>query len=330
LAQNPVIREILRQGAKLPADVRRRYILAALETGRIESNFTNPAGGDADSQGWRQERASLYRDPRNLKDSVARFYQEAAQQDRGQKSYQLAADVQRPAKQFRGRYKTAASEALGLLAGTGTGNVPSPRIDLRTPVQSTPGVPAVAPIQQNMDMDARRAAAFSFLQAGGIKNPMAVQALASTITALRQQPAPPVSTVATSPGRVAVPLPKTSHGSGQASPTRGVGGPLLELFWQGPGGINVKDGNPEPQGFVSGHTDHVHVAAGRKSVVRIGKLAEQMGLHVGENPHFGGVSQGVHVKDSYHYKGEAIDVSSPDQKLMARFAHRVAKIYGVR
>jgi hypothetical protein len=79
LAKNPIIQEILRQGQRLPAKVRRRYILAALETGRIESNFTNPAGGDADSEGWRQERASLYRDPRNIKDSVARFYQEAAQ-----------------------------------------------------------------------------------------------------------------------------------------------------------------------------------------------------------------------------------------------------------
>lgn len=127
---NPVVSEILRQGRRLPVDrrTRKRRIKAALETGRIESNFTNPAGGDADSAGWRQERASLYADPTNVRKSVMRFYGEAAKLDRGQKSYQLAADVQRPAAQYRGRYKTASSEAESLLhggGGTGAGAAPS-------------------------------------------------------------------------------------------------------------------------------------------------------------------------------------------------------------
>jgi hypothetical protein len=38
-----------------------------------------------------------------------------------------------------------------------------------------------------------------------------------------------------------------------------------------------------------------------------------MGLHVGENPHFGGVTP-VHVQGSYHYKGEAIDVSGDPRR----------------
>jgi hypothetical protein len=103
---------------------------------------------------------------------------------------------------------------------------------------------------------------------------------------------------------------------------------LLELFWQGHNGINVKNGQVEPQGFVSGHTDHVHVAAGPNTIISLGKLAQQMGLHVGENPHFGGVHP-VHVNGSYHYKGEAIDVSG-DPALMAAYAHRVARMFRAR
>jgi hypothetical protein len=99
------------------------------------------------------------------------------------------------------------------------------------------------------------------------------------------------------------------------------GSQIKELFWQGPGGINLKDGKRVPQGFVSGHKDHVHVAAGPKTVVRLGKLAQQMGLHVGENPHFGGVHP-VHVAGSNHYRGEAIDVSG-DVAKERKFARRV-------
>lgn len=105
-------------------------------------------------------------------------------------------------------------------------------------------------------------------------------------------------------------------------------GPLRELFWQGQGGIDAKNGAKVPQGFVSGHTDHVHVASGPKTVVELGKLAQSMGLRVAENPHFGGVHP-VHVKGSYHYKGEAIDVSG-DPKKMAHFAATVAHKYGLK
>lgn len=104
--------------------------------------------------------------------------------------------------------------------------------------------------------------------------------------------------------------------------------PLLELFWQGPDGINVKNGAKVPQGFVSGHTDHVHVGAGPKTVVELGKLAQSMGLQVGENPAFGTVHP-VHVKNSLHYRNEAIDVSG-DPARMRAYAHRVAKLYGIR
>jgi hypothetical protein len=107
---------------------------------------------------------------------------------------------------------------------------------------------------------------------------------------------------------------------------------LEEIYNTGGGGFAVKNGQkvsgPGVYGAVwGGHKDHVHIATGRKQVVWLGKLAQSMGLHVGENPHFGGVNP-VHAPNSYHYKGEAIDVSG-DPRKMAAFARRVEQIYGV-
>lgn len=113
MSQNPIINEILRQGRGKP----RSWVLAALETGRIESNFSNPSGGDQDSAGWRQERKRYYSNPTNIRASVKRFYEEAARLDRGQSSYRLAADIQRPREDLRGKYKTAHGEAEQILGG---------------------------------------------------------------------------------------------------------------------------------------------------------------------------------------------------------------------
>jgi Transglycosylase SLT domain len=126
----------------------------------------------------------------------------------------------------------------------------------------------------------------------------------------------------------------TSTTPGAAPATAGTGATghggskLLELFWQGPGGIDIKDGKKVPQGFVSGHRDHVHVAAGPKTVVALGELAQKMGLHVGENPNFGGVNP-VHVANSFHYRDQAIDVSGTPAQMRA-YAHRVASMHGIR
>lgn len=132
------------------------------------------------------------------------------------------------------------------------------------------------------------------------------------------------------PGRQVTTTSPSSPSGDQAGGVSGKRSPLRELFWQGQGGIDVKNGQKVPQGFVSGHQDHVHVAAGPKTVVELGQLAQSMGLHVGENPHFGGVNP-VHVKNSYHYRngGEAIDVSGDPAKMRA-FAKRVARLYGIR
>jgi hypothetical protein len=67
-------------------------------------------------------------------------------------------------------------------------------------------------------------------------------------------------------------------------------------------------------------------ASGPANIVRIGKMAQKMGLNVGENPKFGGVAP-VHTEGSYHYSGRAIDVSGDPNK-MKKFARRVDKKYG--
>jgi len=103
------------------------------------------------------------------------------------------------------------------------------------------------------------------------------------------------------------------------------GSEIKELFWQGPGGVNLKNGQQVPQGFVSGHQDHVHVAAGPRTVVALGNVAKRrFGLHVGEQSHFGGRPTAGHAPNSYHYRDQAIDVSG-DAEAMRRFAHYVKR-----
>lgn len=95
-----------------------KHLKAAVETGLVESNLKNLSGGDADSAGWRQERKQYYPDNTNLKASVNRFFDEAAKLDQGGiSSGELAARVQRPAAQYRGRYSERSGEAKKLLGG---------------------------------------------------------------------------------------------------------------------------------------------------------------------------------------------------------------------
>lgn len=117
--QRNVVRTLLRQGD----EASRKLKLSAIETGLVESNLTEIPGGDADSQNWRQERAIGYADdwaktggPLNTKASAKRYYQEAKGFDApGKSAGQIAADTQRPAAQYRGRYNEVQGEAKALL-----------------------------------------------------------------------------------------------------------------------------------------------------------------------------------------------------------------------
>jgi hypothetical protein len=139
--QQAVLGRILAIGRRVGATP--KEIKAAVETGLVESNLSNPRGGDADSAGWRQERSSLYKDPTNLDASIHRFFSEtAAVRDRYGNSGALAAAVQRPAAQYRGRYGQVAGEASALLGGGGGGGGgggPASFPGARTTTTTTPG-----------------------------------------------------------------------------------------------------------------------------------------------------------------------------------------------
>ena len=318
---NPVIAEILRQGANRP----RKHVLAALVTGRVESNFRNLPGGDADSEGWRQERKSGYKDPRNLKASVRRFYQEAAQHDRGQKVGELAADVQRPAAQFRGRYAEHIGEAKKILGGGavgGGGATTTTKLkigsagtaaDIAAALmgQGTSEAPPARTVSAPAMSELITPQGYTPVQTSAPAEPTA-DPLASALQRISEENVPKITSTTT-----------TTGGGGGRGGAPAKGSQIKELFWQGPGGINLKDGQRVPQGFVSGHADHVHVAAGPKTTDRFGRLAQEMGLRVSENPDFGGVDP-VHTGGSYHYKDQAIDVSG-DVAKMRKFAKRVAR-----
>lgn len=78
--QKRIIKLLIAGGRKhlsdLPPRERRKAINTAIAVGYTESRYRNLPGGDRDSQGWRQERKRYYPDPRNLKASIKRFYDE--------------------------------------------------------------------------------------------------------------------------------------------------------------------------------------------------------------------------------------------------------------
>ena len=93
-----------------------KQIKAAIETGLVEADLRNPKHGDRDSEGWRQERKSLYPDPTNLDRSVDRFFDETAKvKHKYGRAGDLAAAVQRPAAQYRGRYQERSADADKLM-----------------------------------------------------------------------------------------------------------------------------------------------------------------------------------------------------------------------
>lgn len=110
-----------------------KFLLAAMMTGLVEApinggkSFGNPKGGDLtgvpgapttrQSAGWRQETVSSHPgvDRNDVPRAAERFYNECKQFDRGQSASELAADVQRPAAQYRGRYEEVRSTATTLL-----------------------------------------------------------------------------------------------------------------------------------------------------------------------------------------------------------------------
>lgn len=124
-AEQRRVLDAIRQGAQRNR-ASPKELKAAIQTGLVESGLRNLPGGDADSAGWRQERGSLYKDPTNLDASIDRFFQETkAVRGKYARAGDLAAAVQRPAAQYRGRYQAVSAQAQKLLEEAG-GNAPRP------------------------------------------------------------------------------------------------------------------------------------------------------------------------------------------------------------
>lgn len=130
--QQKVARTVLRTGKEEGAT--RKELMAAAETGIVEAPyFKNPKGGDADSEGWRQERTSIYgtgpQGPTNVKASARRFFEEAKTDPsipggKGETAGQLAQTVQGSA--YPERYEEHRGEAAAILRAF-SGGQPSPK-----------------------------------------------------------------------------------------------------------------------------------------------------------------------------------------------------------
>src|SRR5690606_5867040 len=94
---------------------------------RAESGMANLAYRDRGARGWRHERASLYPNPRNVKASAKRFFQETAAAGRGKgvTAGTLAQSVQRSA--YPERYDERRSEARKIVKAYTRGKKVGPK-----------------------------------------------------------------------------------------------------------------------------------------------------------------------------------------------------------
>lgn len=366
--QQRIIRAIIRIGRRRRE--RPKEIMAALMAGRVESNFRNLRYGDRDSRGWRQERASLYRNPNNVRASINRFYNETSgegRNGRGMTAGQLAQAVQGSA--FPGRYQPHKGEARRLMRSVGRGKgwrrggAGSRIVGGRRGVPGTvgvdprqspePGSTWVADLLRDqlesqsaprMSSSGLTPPAHSAQSALKIAGAVGGQQIASSgppraegpdIGELLQQIA---KATAASPGvrhrgTPGVPGIPGRRGrrvrrGGEVARGRYPRSLLAEMFYRGPGGINVDEGRRVGRDFVSGHEGHTHVASrNRRHVLRLLRLARRMGLTVREHPAFDPVDP-VHTGGSFHYSRRAGDVSGPPRRLR-RYNRRVARMHGI-
>lgn len=316
--QERLAREIVRRGRRRGASP--MEIESAIETGLVESGLRNLRYGDADSQGWRQERASLYKDPTNLAASIERYYDETAAARKRRKytrSGDLAADVQRPREDLRGKYEQRDSDADAILrriAGDMTSSASGGRSTSRSRTVTDTTVDTAGLGR------ARGEAALGRLFAQ--RRP---QGLLSRIGALRTTDPTPDEFTTRTQRTVTAPQSPAPANRG-TNPVRGASRPssqLLELFHDPIGGIK----RGKEIGAIGGHGGHVHTGSGPKQLKALKKLAVNMGLTITSEAE-GHPGDGVHTPTSLHYKGKAFDASGPPDR-MADYTRRVKRMYGV-
>jgi hypothetical protein len=112
-AQTATVKKILATGKAMGATKKEQ--VSAVETGLVESNLSNPTGGEGTSAGWRQEIDTYGSVAKrtNVKGAAKRYFSETAAMGRGKGTTagELAANVQRPAEEYRGRYDENRTQA---------------------------------------------------------------------------------------------------------------------------------------------------------------------------------------------------------------------------
>lgn len=129
----------------------RKELISALATALVEANLGNPAGGDRDSVGWRQERSHYGSkgNRMNVRKAAGRYFDEtrAAGRGRGMTAGQLSQTVQRSA--FPGRYDERKGQAKEVLAYLERGGKVGG--GGRTVTSTTPGIDN-SPLRQQLKM----------------------------------------------------------------------------------------------------------------------------------------------------------------------------------
>lgn len=304
-----VINAIIRIGRK--RGMNREALLGALATGIVESGLTNIRGGDADSSGWRQERASLYPNPNNLNASINRFFNEWKQHDKpGFNPGLTAANVQRPAEQYRGRYADVMDEAKKVLGG----NFPD----------SSNGDPQSVRIGDSPGSAVGPSLFASFAKQAPTENPIQQQIQKGWNLMDRlwqnqqgggQQPNLPSLTDPKN-----APLGRPGNGPIRKG--------LHEAFFDPVGGYD----EGTSIGAIGGHGTHMHYGGNPAAIRRIVRLAQRpkWGFTVREYAPVDPVDP-VHTEGSWHYKhggrGGA-DISGGTTQQMAKFFRRVLRRAG--
>ena len=184
----------------------------------------------------------------------------------------------------------------------------------RSPGARTPTSPASAPAGgSDLQAQARRQAAAQWL----LSSSKSVADLQNRVAQAEATVPASQPTTVTPKGRPTV-RPK---GGGTAK-EQGLS-PLLEMFYDPQGGFD----NPSRQwdgvkriGAIGGHDDHVHVAAGPKTLARLDKRAAKMGLRVSSATRPGD-------NDSFHGSGKARDYAGSPAEMAAwtRYLRRIYK-----
>lgn len=290
----------------------RKQIISAIATGLVETNLKNLGPGyDLDSEGWRGERRMYYDNPRNVKASATRYYQETADILRGNPNISmgdLAQAAQRSA--YPERYAQHKEEALGVLSqlgkingavtgsqkaskgkkeqagGTGSGmskqdlhaaqlafvRNPDKTVEDYAGIHSarqsaTQPQQAQEPKVQNKKKGKKEQGSGKL----GTKGNVDVIGIAK----MAQQMGLHVGEHPKFGGVAPVHTTNSFHYSSRAIDVSGdpalmrkfanrvakrYGKKVAELFWRGPGWVNIDNGTPVDYDFVSGHESHVHVA----------------------------------------------------------------------